>query len=137
MDNKKFEGRFNTGKGEEVLTPDFSVDRSEIVDNRVEVDVQKDRDNELRGGGMIMPPNSENGAIEVGSVKIDERGKPLEEQNPEVAVDGHKLEKEWVERTRDVVEKTKDDPREEEIAVEELKADYLKKRFNRAIGDGN
>ena len=25
----------------------------------------------------------------------------------------------------------------EEIAVEELKADYLKKRFNRAIGDGN
>lgn len=68
---------------------------------------------------------------------ISEHDKPVEEQNPEIASDGHKLEKEWVEKTKEVVDKTKDDPREEEIQVGELKADYLKKRFNRAIGDKN
>lgn len=68
---------------------------------------------------------------------VSEHDKPVEEQNPEIASDGHKLEKEWVERTKKVVNETKDDPREEEIQVGELKADYLKKRFNRTIGDKN
>ena len=68
---------------------------------------------------------------------MSERDKTIEEQNPEIASDGHKLEKEWVERTKKVVNETKSDPREEEIQVGELKADYLKKRFNRAIGDRN
>ena len=68
---------------------------------------------------------------------VSEHDKPVEEQNPEIASDGNKLEKEWVERTKKVVNETKSDPREEEIQVSELKADYLKKRFNRAIGDKN
>ncbi len=75
--------------------------------------------------------------IEENELMVSERDKPVEEQNPEIASDGHKLEKEWVERTKKVVNETKDDPREEEIQVGELKADYLKKRFNRAIGDRN
>lgn len=75
--------------------------------------------------------------IEQEELLVSERDKTIEEQNPEIASDGHKLEKEWVERTKKVVNETKSDPREEEIQVGELKADYLKKRFNRAIGDRN
>lgn len=74
---------------------------------------------------------------EQAELAVSEHDKTVEEQNPEIASDGHKLEKEWVERTKKVVNETKDDPREEEIQVGALKADYLKKRFNRAIGDKN
>ena len=61
----------------------------------------------------------------------------IEEQNPEIAADGHKLEKQWVQRTEEVIEKTKGDPREKENQVNRLKADYLLKRFNRRLGDRN
>lgn len=61
----------------------------------------------------------------------------IEEQNPEIAVDGEKMEKEWVAKTEKVIETTDHDPQREEIEINKLKADYMAKRFNRHLGDRN
>lgn len=61
----------------------------------------------------------------------------IEEQNPEIAVDGDKMEKEWVVKTEKVINTNKQDPYREEIAINQLKADYMTKRFNRHLGDRN
>ena len=61
----------------------------------------------------------------------------IEEQNPEIAVDGDKMEKEWVVKTEKVINATKQDPQREEIEINKLKADYMAKRFNRHLGDRN
>lgn len=46
------------------------------------------------------------------------------------ATDGGKLEKPWVDRADEIIEKTAQDPYVEEEAHEELSALYLKQRFN-------
>ncbi len=55
-------------------------------------------------------------------------------QAPVVAADEDLIEKEWVEKAKQVVENTKDDPHARTLQVSELKEDYIKKRHNRVIG---
>lgn len=52
---------------------------------------------------------------------------------PDEAADSDLIEKEWVERAKQIVEHTKDDPHEQQRAVSQMKADYLKKRYNKDI----
>lgn len=53
--------------------------------------------------------------------------------SPEIADDIDLIEKEWVEKAKEIVNQTKDDPRQQNIALGKMKADYLKKRFNKTI----
>ncbi len=48
---------------------------------------------------------------------------------PPAAADRDVIEKEWVDKAEQVVEKTTGDPHAEEEAVEDLQIDYLKKRY--------
>ncbi len=57
--------------------------------------------------------------------------------SPATAEDIDLIEKEWVEKAKQIVEQTKNDPREQNIALGKMKADYLKKRFNKAIKTEN
>lgn len=50
-----------------------------------------------------------------------------------VAEDVDLIEKEWVERAKDIVHKTKDNPHLQNKALTELKVDYIKKRYNKDI----
>lgn len=56
---------------------------------------------------------------------------------PSAADDVDVIEKEWVEQAEQVIERTKDDPFTEEEAVEELQADYLKKRYGHDLKRSN
>lgn len=53
--------------------------------------------------------------------------------NPLIADDVDVIEKEWVDRAKEVVNKTKEDPRQQEKEVSKLQADYLAKRYNKNI----
>ena len=53
--------------------------------------------------------------------------------NPSVADDADLIEKEWVIRAKQIVEHTRTDPRKQSEAMNLMKADYLKKRYNRTI----
>lgn len=52
---------------------------------------------------------------------------------PAVAADVDRIEKEWVDQANRIVEQTKNDPYNEEEAVEALQADYLKKRYGHEV----
>lgn len=52
---------------------------------------------------------------------------------PEIAEDADLIEKEWVERAKRIVEHTKNDPHQQTKEMSAMKADYLKKRYNKDL----
>ena len=62
----------------------------------------------------------------------------LAKQLPESVVnnlpdDGDLIEKEWVEKAKQIVEKNRDDPYKQSEELNVFKADYMKKRYNKDI----
>lgn len=53
---------------------------------------------------------------------------------PMVAADEDVIEKEWVDKAKEIVQHTKDDPHIRTQKVNELQRDYLQKRYGRVIG---
>ena len=49
------------------------------------------------------------------------------------AADGDLIEKEWIHRAKAIVDKTKDDPHQQKSEMSKVKADYIQKRFNKAV----
>lgn len=60
---------------------------------------------------------------------------PATDDTPLVAGDEDLIEKEWVDRAKQIIERTKDDPYRREHEVNKLQADYLRKRYGRELGD--
>lgn len=56
-----------------------------------------------------------------------------DDSNPAAAADEDLIEKEWVEKAKRVVAETRNDPHAQDLAVSRLQADYLKKRYGKAI----
>ncbi len=54
---------------------------------------------------------------------------------PAAAGDDDLIEKEWVEKAKQIVAKTRDDPHAQDEAIGRLQADYLKKRYGKVISD--
>lgn len=52
---------------------------------------------------------------------------------PVIADDNDVIEKEWVNKAKEVVNNTRDNPHEQEKQVSRLQADYLKKRYNKDV----
>jgi hypothetical protein len=52
---------------------------------------------------------------------------------PQIADDADLIEKEWVEKAKEIVEKTRENPYLQNKAINEIKADYIKKRYNKEI----
>lgn len=52
---------------------------------------------------------------------------------PAIADDTDLIEKEWVLKAKEIVARTKQDPYQQNKEVERVKADYMKKRYNRDI----
>jgi hypothetical protein len=52
---------------------------------------------------------------------------------PAIADDADLIEKEWVEKAKEIVEKTRNDPYLQNQEINKVKADYLKKRYNKDV----
>lgn len=52
---------------------------------------------------------------------------------PQIAEDTDLIEKEWVERAKRIVEHTRHDPHLQTQEMSNMKADYIKKRYNKDI----
>jgi hypothetical protein len=52
---------------------------------------------------------------------------------PQEAADGDLIEKEWVEKAKQIVERNHDNPYQQQEELSKMKAEYLKKRYNREI----
>lgn len=72
----------------------------------------------------------------MGGTPLGNGASPLAAQHtttPLQAADNDLIEKEWVIKAKQIVEKTKDNPYEQQKAIEKFKADYMKKRYNKTI----
>lgn len=58
---------------------------------------------------------------------------PPSQAAPAMADDGDLIEKEWVHQVKRVVRATADDPYEQNRQFTKLKADYMQKRYGKAI----
>lgn len=45
------------------------------------------------------------------------------------------IEKEWVEKAKSIVSRTKDDPREQSVELTGMKREYIEKRFGKSLPD--
>ena len=55
------------------------------------------------------------------------------QHSPQIADDSDLIEKEWVTKAKHIVEQTKHDPYVQNQEVNKMKADYLKKRYNKDL----
>lgn len=58
---------------------------------------------------------------------------PAQAGTPQIADDTDLIEKEWVEKAKQIVEQTKADPYQQNKAMNRFKADYIKKRYNKDV----
>jgi hypothetical protein len=56
-----------------------------------------------------------------------------QDDNPQVADDADLIEKEWVNKAKSIVEKTREDPYNQNKELNKFKADYMQKRYNKII----
>lgn len=59
---------------------------------------------------------------------------PVANSSPLVAADEDLIEKEWVDKAKEIIAHTKDDPHARTEQVNELQRNYLQKRYNRVVG---
>ena len=60
-------------------------------------------------------------------------GTSVQIDTPNEAADSDLIEKEWVEKAKQIVERTRDNPYQQQEELSKMKAEYLKKRYNREI----
>ena len=53
--------------------------------------------------------------------------------SPVIADDNDLIEQEWVDKAKAIIEKTREDPHMQNKEIGEVKADYIKKRYNKEI----
>jgi len=68
------------------------------------------------------------------SPQTDDAQAPLLNDSPAVAADDDLIEKEWVDKAKQIISSTRDDPARREKEVGRLQADYLKKRYGKELG---
>ncbi len=58
----------------------------------------------------------------------------IQKADPSTAQDNDRIEKEWVDRTKEVLTRTRDDPYEQARQISALMRDYVKKRYGKEVG---
>lgn len=53
---------------------------------------------------------------------------------PDAAADTDLIEKEWVDKAKQIVEHTAEDPFTQQQELSKMKVDYMKKRYNKDVG---
>jgi hypothetical protein len=59
---------------------------------------------------------------------------PVVSDSPVTANDDDVIEKEWVDKAKQIILETKDDPHSRTNRVNQLQQDYLKKRYGKELG---
>jgi len=60
-----------------------------------------------------------------------------DDDSPAIAGDDDLIEKEWVDKAKKIIALTRGNPYEQAKAIAALQADYLKKRYNRVLGEAD
>lgn len=126
------------------LTPQAQEPVPEVaMPNPEEIDAAKALEQAPAGGfvdpaaAMTPPPPAALPPIDEPSTAANTATPPPPSATPAIADDADLIEKEWVMKAKQIVEKTKDDPHRQNEEINKVKADYLKKRYNHDLKVGN
>lgn len=72
-------------------------------------------------------------AAPVAPVQVPQ-SQPAPSATPLVAADEDLIEKEWVDKAKEIIEQTRDNPHARTQKVNELQRDYLQKRYGKVVG---
>ncbi len=75
--------------------------------------------------------------VPVAPVQVPQQSGAPSSATPLVAADEDLIEKEWVDKAKQIIEQTKDDPYARTQKVNELQRDYLQKRYGKVVGSNN
>jgi len=75
--------------------------------------------------GISLPASGQDAA--------NDGGASASASGPPVADDGDKVEKEWVDKTKRIIAETRHDPHKQSERLTAMKADYMKRRYNKII----
>lgn len=94
------------------------------------------RESANQNQGMVLPapvlqPAAPAPAAQTKDDSSDDQATALD--SPELANDVDVIEKEWVDKAKQIVKETVDDPHKQNHNVSVLKADYMKKRYGKDI----
>lgn len=70
-------------------------------------------------------------------VPVPQRAASDESAGPTIASDDDLIEKEWVDKAKNIVANTQNDPYKREQEVSKLQIDYLRKRYGKELGTSN
>ena len=69
----------------------------------------------------------------LGTASIGQNDGQHSTDSPVIADDNDLIEQEWVDKAKAIIEKTREDPHMQNKEIGEVKADYIKKRYNKEI----
>ncbi len=67
-------------------------------------------------------------------VADDESANAQNDDNPLIAADEDLIEKEWVDKVKNIISSTKNDPYKREQGIKAIQMDYIYKRYGKKIG---
>ena len=82
-------------------------------------------------GMVIQTPLPQPAAVP--ATPVDDDDQPVQIDSPALASDVDVIEKEWVDKAKEIVNESRDDPHRQNHNVSILKADYMKKRYGKDI----
>lgn len=84
---------------------------------------------------VVKPPTTmpDPQAIPLNPAMVSSPVQPGDDQSAMIADDADLIEKEWVIKAKAIVAQTKDDPHTQNKQMNKVKADYLKKRYNKDL----
>lgn len=67
------------------------------------------------------------------SLNVSSVASTTNSSNPSVADDADLIEKEWVQKAKQIIAKTQNDPFQQSREISLIKADYMQKRYNKVL----
>ena len=111
-----------------------SKTESPIEDGSSKESILKELNNKVAGISNSTPSNIVNqSGVSDDSSASSTNTSNLTDDNPLIANDDDLIEKEWVEKAKQIVNRTKEDPGEQSKELSYMKSDYMKKRYNKEI----
>ena len=71
------------------------------------------------------------------STQGQEKQATTQSSTPETATDADRIDQEWVNKVKEVISQTVDDPHAQQKEISHLMAEYVLKRFGRQIGEAD
>lgn len=122
-------------------TPVRSPETDPTVQSDRSPEVQTDRRVEQGGQGESVPADNTTPTLPMPVLPVppvpvmdDTTTQSVTDDNPAAANDDDLIEKEWVDKAKQIIVQTRDDPYRREQEVSRLQVDYLRKRYGKELG---